>query len=511
MEIKFSHKIFIAAIGLIGTCIIIYLTTFNSVGLSPDSVYYISVARHIVDGKGFVGYDGYNYVLQPPLYPLVLAVLYSYKNIDPLFSAGYVNAFLFGILLFSSGRFLLKHLKSFPLVIMGTVFITVSLVLIILYLIALSEPLFILLVILFLYFFDDYRENKTLTSLLLFSTAASFACLTRYAGIILILTGCTGIVLWGRKTIGQTFRHLFIFVFISTLPTCGWILRNYLVSGTFTGSRAGSSYTLIENINYFFNTVIKWYLPVQFSVTVLVLFVLIFLGILSFVIYFLYGQGDLKLRVYMTSPLLLFVLFYALTIIISSTTTAYDKIADRLLSPIFVPTVFLIFIALDLILISFKRHSKSHSANLLFLTAVLIWMINPAMRTVNLVRYYIGQSGWEISSSHWKSSGVIGYLNNNNLLEKNYTYFSNAPDAVYILTGRQTKWSPAKTFYNSPQVIKPKSELNYLNLENNFNYLIWFNNVDRNFLFSVNELRKNWILTRVAKLKDGNIYKIAQK
>jgi len=65
-----------------GTCTIILLTSRFGVGVLPDSVYYISVARHIADGTG---YDGYYFVLQPPLYPLLLAAIEKIFFIDPLF------------------------------------------------------------------------------------------------------------------------------------------------------------------------------------------------------------------------------------------------------------------------------------------------------------------------------------------------------------------------------------------------------------------------------------------
>ena len=149
MIFKNKDKVPLVILGFLGTCIILGLVSLHGIGISPDSVYYLSVARHIADGTGFVGYDGYFLVLQPPLYPIILAAIKILMFIDPLFSSGYVNSILFGLIIYFSGLFLLKHLRSYILVILGTISILVSFVFIQLSLMALSEPLFILLILLY--------------------------------------------------------------------------------------------------------------------------------------------------------------------------------------------------------------------------------------------------------------------------------------------------------------------------------------------------------------------------
>jgi len=85
----------IGILGLIGAVVILLLTFSHNTGISPDSVAYISVARNISEGNGFITYDGDYYVLQPPLYPLLLASVYQMFSIDPVVSAGYINSIFF--------------------------------------------------------------------------------------------------------------------------------------------------------------------------------------------------------------------------------------------------------------------------------------------------------------------------------------------------------------------------------------------------------------------------------
>lgn len=511
MEIKVKHKILLAIIGLIGASFIILLVSHYGVGVSPDSVYYISVARHVADGTGFVGYDGYYYVLQPPFYPLLLATIKILFSIDPLVSAGYLNAFLFGLIVYYSGLFLLNHLKSLPLIILGTISILVSFVLIQISFIALSEPLFILFVILYLHYFDIYREKKTITSLLLFSTAVTLSCLTRYVGIIIILAGTISIFIWGRKNLKEKFLHIIFFLIITLLPTGLWILRNFLTSGTFVGRRAESSYTFSDNLVFLFNAVLKWYFPIQINAGEMFLFILIIVaGIFGGIVLANKSKkGEIKLG--QTGPVFVFILFYSGIIVISSTTTAYDKIANRLLSPIYVPMIIITFLLIDNI---FERLSKifhERLISILFLTGIIIWMEYPIMITVNNVEDYIGQDGWEYSSNAWRDNSVIKYLNSHNQFETGYTIYSNVPEAVYILANKEARWSPPKTMYNSPELIQASSSLKSIWKEKDKSYLVWFNNADRNFLFTVDELKESSNMVKVAQLKDGEIYIVAIK
>ncbi|MHB8854676.1 MAG: ArnT family glycosyltransferase [Ignavibacteriaceae bacterium] len=511
MDIKFKHKILLAIIGFIGACLIIILISLYGVGVSPDSVYYISVARHIADGTGFVGYDGYYFVLQPPLYPLLLAAIIKIFSIDPLISAGYLNAILFGLIVYYSGLFLLNHLKSLPLIIIGTLSIMVSFVIIQISLIALSEPLFILFVLLYLNYFDNYRIKGTITSLLFFSTAAALACLTRYVGVIIILTGSISIFIWKRKTFKELFQHLIIFLLITILPTGLWILRNYLLSGTFVGQRADSSYTLSENLLFLFNVMLKWYLPIQINEQQLFFIMLIIsAGIFAVIVLSNKWKKD-EVRLKQIGPSLIFILFYSGIIVISSTTTAYDKIANRLLSPIFVPSFFIMFLILDNILEWISKYFHQRFILILFLIGIIAWMKYPVTRTIYNIEDYIGQAGWEYSSKAWRDNTVIRFLNSHKQFESGYSFYSNVPEAVYILANKEVKWSPPKTMYNSPELIKTNPDLRSIWQGKNEAYLVWFNNINRNFLFTIDELKKSSNMVKIAQLKDGEIYKIVKK
>ena len=89
---------------------------------------------------------------------------------------------------------------------------------------------------------------------------------------------------------------------------------------------------------------------------------------------------------------------------------------------------------------------------------------------------------------------------------KNYALYSNEPEAVYILTNLKTRRSPVKTFYNSPQLYINNPKQDNVWLAGQHVCLVWFNNANRTFLFTVDELKNKINMTEIAALKDGRIY-----
>ena len=193
------RRILLGILGIIGSGVVLLLTYQHGSGITPDSVSYISAARSLANGHGFITYNGEFLVFQPPLYSIILALIKNIFSIDPLISAGYLNSLLFGLIVFISGLFFLKHLKSFILVILGTLSVLISYAIVQSSLMTLSEPLFIFLLLLFFHYVDAYQKEHNIYSLILFSLAAALACLTRYTGIIIILTGLINIIYWGKS------------------------------------------------------------------------------------------------------------------------------------------------------------------------------------------------------------------------------------------------------------------------------------------------------------------------
>jgi hypothetical protein len=504
---RLKYKAVLAILGIVGTSIIFYLVSLHGAGITPDSVYYISVARHIADGTGFVGYDGYYLVLQPPLYPVLLAVIKIILFIDPLTASGYINSILFGLIIYLTGLFLLKHLNSYTLVILGTISVLISYVFIQLSLMALSEPLFVLLVLLYLYYMGEYQTRGNITSIIYLSAVTTLACLTRYIGVIIILTGVISISLQENNLFKKKLKHILIFIIISCTPIGLWVLRNIFLSGTFVGQRADSSFTLIENIKFLFNTILQWYLPLQITKQKLIigcLIIAIALGVLL-----LKRREKIWLILKEIYPGLIFILLYAGFIVISSTTTAYDHIADRLLSPIYIPLFFILFFLSDRVLKWLSNYLSKKMLTYVVATSIVIWMIYPVGKTVYIINDFNRLSGFGYNSRYWSNSETIKYLINHKEIVNGCTFYSNVPEALYILANIKAKWSPERSLYNSHQLLSTSSDLKTIWKGNDKICIVWFDENNRQFLYSLEELQKYIKMEKIARLNDGAVYTIA--
>jgi len=191
---------------------------------------------------------------------------------------------------------------------------------------------------------------------------------------------------------------------------------------------------------------------------------------------------------------------------VSSTTTAYDRISDRLLSPIYIPVIFILFFVTDKILSWLSKSFNSIFIIACFAIGLIVLVRYPIKNTVHFIKDYIELSGWGYSCNLWRESETIRYLLKHRLLGQSYTLYSNEPAAVYILANLETKCSPAKTFYNSPQLFNIDSNPKDCWLNEKRVCLIWFDKANRNFLFPIDELQKKVNMIKIAHLEDGEIY-----
>src|ERR1700733_4086323 len=90
-----------AIIAAIAGFVLIYLFTRHSgIGVSPDSVTYISVAAHIHDHGAWTDFHGDPLIDFPAFYPLFLSAVHWVTGMDCLRSAPVLNGLLFAALVF---------------------------------------------------------------------------------------------------------------------------------------------------------------------------------------------------------------------------------------------------------------------------------------------------------------------------------------------------------------------------------------------------------------------------
>lgn len=513
-----KYKLSLALLALIGAILALLSTSRYGAGLSPDSVSYISTARNLIKGEGFIGDDGEPMVRWPPLYPVLLALVGAIFGIDPLLPAYIVNALIFGLIVYFGGLLAFKYLLSFPvLALVGTLAILFSTPLFAVSVMAWSEPLFILFVLLCLIFSAFYLSKNDTTTLILLSLSVALSFLSRYVGVTLILWGALIVVIFHRDGLKSKLAHLSLFTLISALPMGIWLIRNYAVAHTLFGFPAGSAYTLSQNLTLLFNSILYWYLPgiiANYRPTLMLLGAAIgfFVGLS-----FKDSWQNMKVNLRQISPTVLFsissglfVIIYTVFVVISATNTDVS-VDNRMLSPVYVPLTLLLLILTETLVDPYRKRFSKKIVNSFLIIGIAIWLIYPIRATI-LKAVKQTQIGEGYSGQAWMDSETIQYLLQHRTLESECTVYTNGPDAVYILAHLATQLSPARTKYNYIETVNDISSLRGRWPEDNKACLVWFDELDwRKYLFTIDELQAIANIDLIARLEDGAIYSITRK
>lgn len=515
--VPLRYKLVLAILCLIGISIILLATNRFGAGLSNDSVGYIAIARHIANGVGIVNYDGSPFVLQPPLYPAILATIDYVFGVDPLLSANIVNAILYGLIVYLGGLLIFKHLSSFPtFALLGTLAIVFSRPLFGVSVWVWSEPFFIFLLLLSFISAQSYLEKNNIISLMLFSSSVALSSLTRYIGVTVILWGVLIILVFYRDSLKNRMLHLFLFTLISAFPLGLWLIRNYAITGTFFGLRGSSTFTCSQNLAFLINSLLYWYIPARIADHRLILMIVGTAAVLFTGLSLRKGWQDGKAMLRQIYPIVMFVVTYTAFLVISSTTTAYDQIDSRLLSPIYVPLLLFWLILTQVIVDPYRKWFSKKIVNSFLLISIAVWLVYPILSTIlNLVKLIsVGQvysgKGQAYNGKEWMDSETIQYLLQHQTIESECTIYTNGPEASYILANLTTKMSPAKRKYNSPEAVDVVSKRGIWPEESNA-CLVWFEKLEwQDFLFTIDELRAIANIELVARFEDGAIYSITR-
>src|SRR5579871_557049 len=237
---------------LSGFIIIYAFTRHSSVGVSPESVVYLSTARNFHDHGLFNDFDNKPLVIFPLLYPIFLSIVMFVTNHDPLAFAPILNPILFALVIYISGRMMerfVHHSRWYQQIALFT--IALSPCLLEIYSMLWSENIFVLLLLFFIILLSRYLKFPSIKNLILVSVITGLACITRYAGITLIATGGVMLILSFNMTFRKKIIHAIIFTIIASSFLLANLIRNHAHSSTLTGDREKSITSIFDNIYYF--------------------------------------------------------------------------------------------------------------------------------------------------------------------------------------------------------------------------------------------------------------------
>ena len=252
------YTLLLVAVAALGAGFVLLRGATYGVGLYADSVRYISVARSLLFGEGWVEFHGGAYT-KPPLYPILLAAP-GLLGFDPHAAAGPLNALLFGLTIFVAGHWLRQRIASRLLALWGCLAVASALHLTTLASWALSEPAFILFVTLVLFYMDQYLRDGKRASLIWAALFIALACLTRYLGFILFITLLPLLLLRPGLPLPEKLKRGTVFVLISVIPFSLWLMSNLLRGSPIDIIHSGN-FTLHRVLNVLFIELAEWVLP----------------------------------------------------------------------------------------------------------------------------------------------------------------------------------------------------------------------------------------------------------
>ena len=251
-RVPMLHRPRASTVALIGMGVLAALLVFArtvawGVGLSADSAAYISAARNLLAGHGFLKFDGSPFSEWPPLYPLLLAALGA--GTDPAVVVAPLNAAAHGLTVFVVGSHLRSRLGSWiGLAAAGALALCIPLASLAAR--ALSDSLFLLWVVLALTAASGFHSRGGVRAFVCMALFSALAGLTRYVGVAVpiaiacALLGRQGLPGWGvlRKVV-----HVAGYGLIAVTPMAFWLLCKPSSTGDTAGERAAPDDLLIAN------------------------------------------------------------------------------------------------------------------------------------------------------------------------------------------------------------------------------------------------------------------------
>lgn len=504
------QKWFLLFIGFCGVVTVLACTVDFGVGVTPDSAVYAGMAESLLDGDGFLncnfGVDGKVPVVEFPfLYPGLLAV-FKIVGVDYFDAARYISAVSYGAVIFLSGLLALRLSKSFVMAILCSVAIVFSRPLFHIHTMAWTETLFVSMIMLSFWSLIRFVEDNTFGTWLVLSLAVGAACVTRYIGVFMIPAAGLFLLLYLKRPFLKRLLVAAGFGFTAAIPIVGWLIRNYVLTGTLTGPRYLANISLWHNLILMENVMAKWILPtavidvVPNGVLLGLLLVLVLAGCVK-------GYHNI---------FTIFVIIYSIAILYATTATVLTPLDDRYLSPLYAPLALLFCIGAA----KLYRLTKGKTALRLCVIGVVCLFSGTLFVTGGSYVWKWGQrvhetGGWGARNAYWRSSEIVTGLKSMSLDGQIYT---NNGEIIYVWTGVRPKHLPISSiwFNSSPKELQQQNRLEVEEFKRDLQtgdkiYMVWFWANHRPHILNPNQLQDFCNMQIVRKFNDGVIVRLFPK
>lgn len=449
----------VCLVPLLGAVGIVMCTRWG-VGASPDSAVYIGAAQNLLSGRGltvpFGGQLDDPLTHFPPLYPILLAGLGQWAG-GPVAAARWLVAALFGANVLLAAVMVANTRPTAgwaPLA--GAGLLLVAPTMVSLHSMAWSEPLFLLLGFSGLLLLAVYQERGRWPALLAAGALLGLATVTRYAGVAFVAAGVLALlVLPGRPRRARLAGALALGA-VGLAPLLAWSARNLALAGSATSREIAFHPIGLGHARQALDTLAGWLLlPLEASTAVKLGVLLALVGGIAVIAAWRWRQPGTAARGSRLGATLaawpaliwLLILFSVVYVVFLAGSISFvdanTPLDDRILSPLY-PAAAVVATWLIGAAWPNARRARWPATGLLALAAAFVAL--SAWRSAGglAVGY---EQGIGFYSRAWQASPSLMKVQE---LPEGSVLYSNAPEAIYLHTGRGA--------YQIPRQFSPVSQ-----------------------------------------------------
>ncbi|HEV7473740.1 MAG TPA: hypothetical protein VGN90_06815 [Pyrinomonadaceae bacterium] len=493
----------------------------SGLGISSDSVIYLSAADSLSAGHGFRSIGNHftpaiaehePLVIFPPAYPLLLS-LSGWLSDNRLNGARWLHTILFAANICLVGIIVsLSTAKSVRAILCAILFFLSSATLFELHTMAWSEPPFILFLLLAVLLLILHLRTPGYVLLVASSLATSLALTTRYAGVTILAPMVLTIFLIGNRPIRSRVRDALILVGIGILPLAIWLVGNFAESGSATKRSMAIHPIGFSDLSNITSSLLVFWVPFSGPLIIKILLLLICGAlVLTGVVLALRDRecgdsreqsGQLNAAALMLTSF--FVITYLLFLVVyNSLTDPAVELSSRVLSPVYVFGIILVFSLLHRLSRPGKGKKLAWGV-FLFLVALLSGNI------LHTVAFAVERhrNGRGYTSREWAGSESVKYLEG---LPESRPVYSNGIDVSHFLAKKEVLRLPAKSDPSNGKKKNAEFEQEMNTLRNQLiqdrAVVVYFDKITwRWYLPTRDELEHAYGLPVLSRLDDGVVF-----
>jgi hypothetical protein len=362
----------------------------------------------------------------------------------------------------------------------------------------------------YLIFAQRYWGSGGRLSLAVMTVSTALACLTRYNGLALVPAGVLTIILTSGVRVKARFTRAILFAAFSLAPLGLWAVRNYRLTGTLFGSRGPLQKALADNVITSARAMLSWYVPwYGMKFIVLAGIAIALAGIITSRAVRERALSIPKAVLTDRPPVVLFIVAFVVALLMAAMRDA--AVEPRTLSPVYLP-VTLVLMKLGSYLFGPTQSRTTALVSRAPVILLALWLCFPLTSAVSLTAHRFKDGAGQYSTRSWRESETIAYARQlfaAGGLKR--AVYSNDDVALWELAGVNAAFAPRRTYLGST---KPANQLDDLigswPPEGEAD-LIWFADVKRDYLFSVEEIREVANVVEVACLSDGAVFHVSAR